>query len=145
MGSALRRYNAALDDAEWDASFLKLWSLLEFLTGTATQTSKHTETVKRASILWAEPDYSTKVLDMLRINRNKHVHHSVELHNAEASIYSLNRYVENLLTFHLWNRLRFSSLNAAAEFLSLPPDHKTLVRKRTQYQNAIRFHPAPRR
>jgi hypothetical protein len=137
--SALRRYNTALDDSDWDASFLRLWSLLEFLTATSSPQSRHDDTVKRAAFVWDEPDYAVKVLNLLRITRNKQVHHSVEVHDAEGAIYSLKRYVEALLRFHLRNEFKFASLTDAGAFLSLPTDQKVLQEKGQAYRAALKF------
>jgi len=129
LEDALRRYTRALDSFDWDTSFLRLWGLLETLTGTAPHES-HQLTVKRAAFLYADPERKlhVQVLNHLRHYRNRSVHGGENSATIEAYMYQLKRYVELLLLFHLTSSYRFESIARAAEFLDLPPDPAELRR-----------------
>lgn len=71
------RYVRALDLRDKQAAFLKLWSLLEMLTG--TQKKKGVETVNRASFIFNDVDFVQQLGHHLRAYRNAH-HHQGEGH-----------------------------------------------------------------
>jgi hypothetical protein len=118
-----------LDSFEWETSFLRLWGVLETLTGTQPYES-HDLTVKRAAFLYADPERELhmQVLNHLRHYRNRSVHRGEGSETIEAYMYQLKRYVEVLLFFHLTSDYRFESLAKAAEFLDLPPKPADLRR-----------------
>ena len=132
LEDALRRYTRALDSFDWDASFLRLWGLLETLTGTQPHES-HDLTVKRATFLYEDPEreFHVQVLNHLRHYRNRSVHGGESSETIEAYLYQLKRYVEDLLLFHLAppSYCRFKSIAQAAAFLNLPPDPADLRRR----------------
>jgi hypothetical protein len=132
LEDALRRYTRALDSFDWGASFLRLWGLLETLTGTQPHES-HDLTVKRATFLYEdqEREFHVQVLNHLRHYRNRSVHGGESSETIEAYLYQLKRYVEELLLFHLDppNYCRFKTIAQAAAFLDLPPDPADLRRK----------------
>ncbi len=139
LKSALRRYNEALDDIDWSNSYLKLWSLLEFLTATSSPTSRHEDTIKRAAFVWKDSKAALSELEFLRVTRNRHVHHSVAPNNGEMAIYLLKSYVEALFRFHFRNDYDFSSVGSAGSFLSLPTDRQILEQKKRDYGRALKF------
>ena len=132
LEDALRRYTRALDSFDWEASFLRLWGLLETLTGTQPHES-HDLTVKRATFLYEDPEreFHVQVLNHLRHYRNRSVHGGESSETIEAYLYQLKRYVEELLIFHLDppNYTRFKTIAQAAAFLDLPPDPADLRRR----------------
>jgi hypothetical protein len=60
------------------------------------------------------------VLETLQRRRNETVHAGRESKANLAPIFQLKRYVEDLLLFHLRNRLGFTSIAKAAALLDLP-------------------------
>ncbi len=132
LEDALRRYTRALDSFDWEASFLRLWGLLETLTGTQPHES-HDLTVKRATFLYEDPEreFHVQVLNHLRHYRNRNVHGGESSETIEAYLYQLKRYVEDLLLFHLDppSYCRFESIAQAAAFLNLPPGPADLRRR----------------
>ena len=129
LEDALRRYTRALDSFEWETSFLRLWGLLETLTGTKPHES-HDLTVKRTAFLYADPERElhVQVLNHLRHYRNRSVHRGEGSETIEAYMYQLKRYVELLLFFHLTSSYRFESIAQASAFLELPPEPSDLRR-----------------
>jgi len=132
---ALCRYALALDDADLEGAFLKLWSVLE--TVTATRYAKYDNTIRRATFTWNDRPFHKQVLQHLRLRRNAHVHESTFDGDPEQSVYTVKRYVEPLLRFHLNNRFGFKSLDEAAKLLDMPTDLETLKRDRKLLSEAI--------
>jgi hypothetical protein len=145
LRSAIIRYTRALDDRDWHAAFLKLWAILEALTGTAKDNS-YDVTIRRAAFIFSEHDYVTQMLKILRDQRNQLVHASATSGEIEAYLYNIKNVVEALLQFHLANRARFDSVSHAAEFLGLPTAEGALREKHRLAQYALKFKRyAPRR
>lgn len=135
---AVRRYSRALDTREHNTSFLSLWGLLETLTNTEKVSSDIT--VKRAAALWDQPDFNKHLLNHLKAYRNRAVHAGYRTDEIETYLHQLRRYVEGLLTFHIYNVQKFSSIEEAAEFLNLPSDLTVLQKRMRLLQRAIKFH-----
>ena len=111
---AFRRYTRALDEKSHETSFLKLWSLLEYLTNTLNQS--YDVTIRRAASLWADRAFHMEALQHLRDHRNSAVH--LDRWSAEITtlLYQLKRYVEALLTFHVSHSYRFANLDEITRF-----------------------------
>jgi len=132
------RYTRALDYSDYDIAFLKLWSVLEFLTNTLK--AKYDNTIKRTAFCFKEYDFHCQVLNHLRDYRNKSVHTgSSDNSGVKIYIYQLKRYVEELLIFHLSTKMKFSNIESASEFLDLSQDAEFLREKCQLYQKAIKF------
>ncbi len=135
---AVLRYVRALDARDWDASFLRLWGVLEFLTGTLFDTYK--VTIRRASYLSPDREYAHQVLSHLRDYRNKSIHAGSESSDIiESLMYQLKSYVEALIEFHVGNKYRFSSIADAAKFMDLLDDKGLIDRKISKLRDAKKF------
>ncbi len=137
MEEAIRRYVRALDSRDWNSSFLRLWSLLEFLT--ATERADYKQTIRRVLFLYKEGEFHEQILNHLRNYRNRTVHTGDETQEIETLLHQLRQYVECLLEFHLANRLGFSRLTETAEFLHQPTDLPFLQKRLLMTKRAIRF------
>lgn len=120
----LRRYSRSLDTWDLYTSFIHLWSLLEQLT--STEKVPYKETIKRTLFIFADKDYHRQILKHLKNYRNELVHAGYQTEKIETLVYQLKIYVENLFFFHISNRMGFSSVEEASEFLNLPPDINTI-------------------
>ena len=134
---AILRYVRALDTRDWDDSFLRLWGVLELLTGTLSDSYK--VTIRRASYMFSDREYAHQVLSHLRDYRNKSVHAGSDSSEIESLMYQLKRYVEVLIEFHVGNKYRFSSIADAAEFMDLPNDKVSIDRKISKLHYAKKF------
>lgn len=141
LQQALLRYVRALDSADLNDSFLRLWGVLEQLT--ATTRSSYDVTVRRAAFLFAERDYAAQVLSVIAAHRNGFVHAGSESPDVEALVYMLKRHVDSLLMFHIGNRFGFASLSDAGEFLDLPATSGALERQLTRLRDAQKFVSGP--
>lgn len=128
LEDALRGYVRALDQQDFNNTFLSLWSLLERLTNTLLESYK--VTVKRAVFLFSDRDFHQQILSHLRSSRNRAVHAGEETEEIETLVYQLKLYIEQLIFFHIYNTFGFSSLRETAEFLDLPPN-TSLLKGRT--------------
>ncbi len=122
------RYARALDTRDLNDAFLKLWGVLETLTGTGLGNTTYKEAIRRAAFIVPhhDYDYSLQVLTYLKDFRNKFVHAGSESDEIESLLFLLKRYVEILLEFHLGNSFRFNSIVDACNFMDMPNDKKIL-------------------
>ena len=135
--SSLLRFVRALDQSDPNLAFLRLWSALETLTTPGA--ADYDKLIHRSAFLFKENDYHRQVLEHLRVYRNANVHAGEESDNARTYCYQLQMYYVNAAWFYIRNALRFSSLEAANEFLDLPPDLAELKRRAAIVRTAIRF------
>jgi hypothetical protein len=138
LEDALRGYAKALDQRDFNNSFLSLWSLLERLTNTLHD--NYRVTVKRAIFLFKDPDFHRQILSHLKSYRNLAVHAGEETEEIETLVYQLKLYVEQLIFFHIYNTLGFLSMQETADFLNLPPNASVLKGRIKLFQKAVRFH-----
>ena len=138
IAKAIRRYGRALDDTDFNAVFLKLWSILELLTQTAKET--YDLTIKRSSCIYADRAFHKLLLEHLRSHRNQFVHLGTDSSQIETLVYQLKRPVEDLLLFHL-NTYKWSgSLEEAIHFLDLPSEKIQITARLRELQFAMKFH-----
>lgn len=117
---AIVRYVRALDSQDYNAVFIKLWGVLEYLTSTLRDS--YDRTIKRTVFHYSDHEYNKQVLEHLRQYRNRSVHFDSGGNDIETHVYQLKNYVEQLLRFHIANNYKFESLQGAAEFMDLCPD-----------------------
>lgn len=133
----LVRYTRALDGRDYESTHVKLWSVLEQATGTAD--ARYDVTVRRASFLWKDWEHARVVLEGHRRVRNETVHAGSGPEVWEGHLYSLKRFVERLIWFHLQAGTRFSTFAEACNFLELPPSLPDLGRKLELLRWALRM------
>lgn len=128
LEKAFHRYTTALDLSDWNASFIQLWSLLEYLTNSGPQ---YDTTIKRILFVCPnnERDLHREILKHLRTYRNSTVHTAEQKDDLLTFVYQVKRYVEWLLWFHLGVCSQFQSINEAGDYLHLPAD-PSLLRQR---------------
>lgn len=137
LTAALLRYVRALDFSDYEIAFVKLWGVLELLTGTSRESNELT--VKRASFLLSESEYHRYALDHLRIVRNENIHRGKNIQEQEACTYQLKRYVQELLIYHILNVNQFDKFEHSIEFLDYPAEIEKLKFKRNNLDKAITF------
>ena len=76
--------------------------------------------IRRTVSLFGEADFHKQVLKHLRHFRNRVVHAGEGTEEIETLLFQLRRYVQELITFHATNDLRFERFEEACEFLDLP-------------------------
>jgi hypothetical protein len=133
----LIRYSRALDERNWATAFLKLWSVLEFMTDSTRASSD--VAIRRTAFLFEERDYHLQILQHLREHRNAFVHLDKENSEIEAYLYEIKGYVERLLVFHFHNTFGFESLEEAAGFLGLPHEDEVLSKQIERLTLARKF------
>jgi hypothetical protein len=131
------RYSRALDGKDYGFALVSLWGALEFATSDADPNSQ--SVVKRAAFLWTDPDYAMTILEGIRELRNDAVHATGLDAVAERHLYSLKRYVEKLIWFHLEKGRTFTSFGEACEFLDLPTDMQNLRKRVRNSSRALRW------
>lgn len=134
---AIVRYTRALDLQDWEAAFLKLWSVLELLTDSSRERSE--VTVRRTAFIFEDRQSALEVLKHLRDYRNRFVHADVSDSRIETCLYQLKNFIEALLSFHLRSKYRFESIEEVARFLDLPSDRLTLESGLTMLKCAQKF------
>jgi hypothetical protein len=134
---ALIRYVRALDSADLNDAFLRLWSLLEYLTDSTHDPYK--VATRRAAFLFADRERSQLVLSHLTNHRNRFIHAGSDTDDIEPLVFQLKRYVDNLLLFHLGSRLGFQSRSEAARFLDHPVDGHEIDLRIKRLRDAKKF------
>ena len=128
-----------MDDPDLGTSFLKLWAVLEEITGTSK--SSYDVTVRRASFVFLDHQYARTILEYLRDQRNRVVHKGFQVDDAERLTYELKRFVEALLKFLLLNQSKlFVNTQTFYSFLDLPPDAELLRERIKQHELARKLH-----
>ncbi len=134
---ALIRYVRALDAADLNDAFLRLWSLLEFLTDSSHDPYK--VATRRAAFMLADRERSQLVLTHLTNHRNRFVHTGSDTDDIESLVFQLKRFVDALLLFHLGNPFGFASRAEAARFMDLPSNRSELESRIRRLRHAKRF------
>lgn len=125
---AVIRYGRALDERNLNDAFIRLWGVLEDLTGVGERDS-HEVVVRRASSVLENPPYERVALHRLRKWRNKMVHEGESAGAAESLVYDLKWYVEVLLHFALVHARNFENWDEYCHILDLPPNAEILKRR----------------
>lgn len=139
LEKAIIRYGRALDDTDFNTAFLRLWSVLEWLTQTATANTSYDQTIKRCSFIYSDRPFRKLLLEHLRAYRNRHVHQGSESSQIETLVYQLKECVEDMLVFHLGNHKWFRSLEEVARFMDLPTCKTELAERQKSLSRALKF------
>ncbi len=135
---AIQRYGRALDDTDFGAAFLRLWSILELLTQTTN--ASYDLTIKRCSFIYDDRAFNKLLLEHLRTHRNQHVHFANDSSQIETLLYQLKQRVEDLFIFHLNTYKWFESFEEAIHFLDLPSEKAEINGKLMALRRAMKFH-----
>lgn len=135
--SAIIRYARALDSQDYNAVFIKLWSVLEGLTYTLKDS--YDKTIRRAAFQYADREYNRQALEHLRQYRNRSVHLGAGENDIDTQVYQLKSYVEQLLRFHIANHFKFENMEEAAKFMELQPDKEALKKQIELCRAGIKF------
>jgi len=141
LQDAFTRYARALDSADFDQVVLKLWSLLELLTGTGF--NGYEPTIRRTAFLYEDSVWVKQSLEHLRRYRNRSVHAGMRGDDLETEVYLLKSYVDELLRFHIRNYFKFQTLEEACSLLDLPPSEEPLRSRLTAVQRAMKYRGVP--
>lgn len=137
LKDAIRRYVRALDQHDYNATIIQLWSVLESLTATVTDSYK--VTIRRAAMIHEDHNFHRQVLTHLKDYRNSTIHAGTGTEENEALVFQSKRYVESMVLFHLRLGSSFENFDKCTEFLDLPVDVTRLRDRRTLLNRAIRF------
>ena len=137
MDIAWIRYVRALDDTGAEGCFLKLWSLLEYLT--ATKSATYEELIRRTLFTCRKRELHQLVLEHLRQRRNALVHLDDGTSAVTQHVFQLKRYVDELIRLHLVLRGRFRTMSEVGEFFSLPADPAMLQQRMKVFSQAVSF------
>ena len=137
LRAAFIKYTKALDGIDYEVSFIKLWSLLEFLTDCGD--GRYDAMVRRCAFLFVDPEYERQILQHLRERRNLFVHAATETALAKSLVFQLKQYVEHMIMFHLRNSVRFASREETAAFLDLPYDPEVIRERIRRLKIGLKF------
>lgn len=136
--SAVIRYVRSLDSVDMNDSILRLWGVLEFLTGTARKRSE--ATINRTLFFSSDKEFDRIKLNTIKDYRNKTAHVGININvYDELVLYQLKYYVERVLFFHIANNFKFSSLKEATDFLDHPTCKTTLEKMAKDLKNVMKF------
>ena len=129
---ALIRYANALSEPQVQDAFLRLWSLLEYLTHAGR--AGYDVTVRRAAFLWTDREYALQALNYLRGLRNRAVHSDESSKIAGTALLHLKAYVDGLIRFLLHPESITRTIAESAELLDLPCEKQVLNQKIQMYE-----------
>ena len=135
--SALIRYVRALDSADLNDAFLRLWSLLEYLTDSGHDPYK--VTTRRAAFMFQDRERAQLVQTHWTQHRNRIEHAGSESDEIESLVFLLKRHVDSLLLFHLGNSFGFATRAEAARFMDLPPNRDEINLRIRRLRSARKF------
>jgi hypothetical protein len=133
---AFLRYGRALDNPDFESVFLKLWSLLEFLTSSRDD---YNLLVRRVTFLFEDAALVTQILRHLRERRNDFVHSAVETDRTRTLVFQIKPFVERMMRFHITSGLKFKDREDAMGYLDLPKDPEEIRKKIKRHRMALVF------
>ena len=140
LENAFRQYTRALDEHDKTVAFLKLWPVLEHLTGLSDRKRiDYGILVRRAAFLWPEYKYHCQVLQHLRHIRNRTIHSGISVSESEHVLFQLKRYVERLILYHLDRGNSVASFEEATSLLDLSPSKEALQNRVKKATAAIKL------
>lgn len=128
---ALSRYCDALDSDDMNKAFLKLWSLLEYLT--FTEKENYNVTIDRALILFVDKFLYREKLELLRNKRNVAIHGAKQFDEAEKYTYMLMNIINRYLLFIINGLTKIKSIIQLKEVLDL----STTISKHEDLRNEL--------
>lgn len=137
IAGALVRFVRALDQADPDSAFVRLWGALEALV--TPDIADYDALVRRCTFLFQDGPYHRQVLEHLREYRNSHLHGGVESNHARTHCFQLQMYFVQAVWFFISHTDVFSSIEEVNRFLDHPADLKVLKRQLSHTKRAIRF------
>ncbi len=139
LQGSIARYCRALDEAEPERSFLKLWSLLEYLT---SMIGKDYDTlIRRALNAMPATNLDRHLLYACKQYRNNSVHSGSDS-ASEINVVQLHRFVSEVLLLGLSYSEFFQSREELGQFLSLPRTKDKLSRQIELRRKALHWHRA---
>jgi hypothetical protein len=137
IANALIRFVRALDQADPDSAFVRLWGALEALV--TPDIADYDALVRRTAFVFQDGDYHRQILEHLREYRNNHLHGGLESSHARTHCFQLQMYFVQMAWFYIRNAKFFSSLNEVNKFLDQSPKLPILKRELALTKRAIRF------
>lgn len=128
------RYVRALDSVDYESSYLKLWSLLEFLTN--TQKMHYDKTIARTLFFYRDDIHSKEILEHLRFLRNKMIHIGESRSKMDPVIFQLKRFVEGIIIFLVNSKDYFNDLGEVGYFMDLSTDYN-LLKKEIKFRKRV--------
>jgi hypothetical protein len=131
LKNSIIKYCRALDDSIMTTSFIKLWSVLEYLT--ISSNKGHDVTVSRASKIFGDKRFCKYILTTLRNKRNNIVHNGDNFDTAEQDLFMLNRHVNPILIFILNSSKILKCTKELETFYEMPQTKDELINKRNEH------------
>ena len=119
-------YNDARDLSDYSKSFLRLWMVLEKITGTSKD--RFESTIKRASVSFKDREYVEHRLKIFKNFRNETVHQGKEIPDIQSATHSLAGIIEAMIV-DLVFEYNFKNIDEYHEFLDVPRGENQLKNK----------------
>lgn len=122
---AVIQYCDALDSSDFDASFLRLWSVLESLV-IPGRIKNYDLLANRTAFLFKDFEFVRALMEVFRHLRNSYVHENRDFEDSEKCLYQLKNIVERMIEFHVGNSFGFNTLKEACRFFDSPRDLRNI-------------------
>lgn len=130
------RYAIALDQTDFDVSFLHLWGILEKVTDSV---GKYDDTIKRAAWPFRGRDIIREYLGCARQRRNSYVHSFRSSQETEPLLHLLKAVLDPMLMRLVRDDFNSGSFEEFGRLCALGNDLKHLKKERKRYDTAVRF------
>jgi len=131
------RYCRTLDSGDPGLVLLRLWGVLESLTGTVRD--RGDELVRRAAGMYRESAVVRGTLEVMRNRRNRIAHAGVDDESDREDVVMLHRFVARGILLAFQKSTKYSGLDEIGQFLALPNSKAELERGIELRRDAILF------
>jgi hypothetical protein len=131
-------YGSHLDEIDYDLAIVKLWSLLERLTG-VNDALNADQVVKRACAIYRDGARTMRELQQVRFYRNSLAHEGVTSPNNKFLLHFLRYPIQDLLIFHCRNTLESDSIAQTGEVLEFASAPEQSLKRFARLRSAMKL------
>lgn len=140
IADAMCKLVQALDYPDSHTAFLRLWQVLEHITG--TERAKYQNLIDKVVFIQTEPiNLHRAFLQNLRQQRNSSIHVGKRSEKIENHLISLKGYVKSVFSYHINNPFKVKRMKDAISYLEMSTDKsfiKTQLEKYKKVQDFLR-------
>ncbi len=135
--NSILRYTRALDEVNFYNAFMKVWGILELLTG--WDSNNYDVMIDRLLFLFKDREHEKQIIRFLRFYRNSLIHEDSANEEIEAILYFAKNFAEQLILFHVFKKFDFDNIQDAVKFLDLPKTKDDLTKEINERKYALKF------
>lgn len=135
---ALCKFVQALDYPDLNTSFLRLWQVLELITG--TDSAKYQTLIDKVVFIQKESiNLHRAFLQNLRRQRNSTIHDGKKAEKIENYLIQLKGYVKSVFSYHIQNPFKSKKMREAVSYLEMSSDKTHIKTQLERYKKVQNF------